>query len=343
MFKWFMTKSIIAKVIIVTSTVVVVGGATAGAVIIPKVIETKKEEQRQEQLRLENEEDLANMSITLKRTEVSIPLNGVVQGNTIDRYPELEGAIPQKAGDELKKEELDKVLIDMFVESYTGGELTVDVDSNINESTTGDYQVIFKVTSEKENTKTESAKITVYNFFIPAVSIENETVTIEKGTQIDIMQGVSFNSNLPIEEQGHIETTGTVDVNTVGTYTITYKYVPQYIEKETESTPVNRTYTVVEPLQVKQNANYKLNSGTIVGSLNFSGNKFTLSMGEKNSGKSVSTGTYTQNNGAITLNVNYISDETDGVNTSETFKATVTNGGKSITLNYYGENLVFYL
>lgn len=343
MFKWFMTKSIIAKVIIVTSTVVVVGGATAGAVIVPKAIETKKEEQRQEQLRREKEEDLANMSITLKRDEVSIPLNGVVQGITIDRYPDLEGAIPLKPGDELKKEELDKVLIDMFVENYIGGELTIDIDSNINESTTGDYPVIFKVTSEKGNIKTENAKITVYNYFRPGLYVKNDTITITKGTQIDIMQGVDFDSNLPKEEQGHIETEGTVDVNTVGTYTINYKYVPKYSEKETESNPVIRTYKVVEPLQIQQNSIYKLNSGTLIGSLNFSGNKFTLSMGEKNSGKSVSTGTYTQNNGAITLNVNYISDETDGVNTSETFKATVTNGGKSITLNYYGENLVFYL
>lgn len=343
MFKWFMAKSIIAKVIIVTASIVVIGGATAGAIIVPKVIETKKEEQRQEQLRIENEEDLANMSITLKKDEVSIPLNGVVQGITIDRYPDLEGAIPLKPGDELKKEELDKVLIDMFVESYTGGELTVDIDSNINESTTGDYSVTFTVTSEKGNTKTENAKITVYNFFRPGVYVKNDTVTITKGTQVDIMKDVDFDSNLPKEEQGHIETEGTVDINTVGTYTITYKYVPQYSEKETESIPASRTYKVVEQLQIQQNSIYKLNGETFIGSLNFSGNKFTLSMGEKNSGKSISSGTYIQNNSAITLNVNYISDETEEINTSETFKATITNGGKSIILNYYGENLVFYL
>lgn len=258
MFKWFMTKSIIAKVIIVTSTVVVVGGATAGAIIVPKVIENKKEEKRQEQLRIENEEDLANMSITLKRDEVSIPLNGVVQGITIDRYPDLEGAIPLKPGDELKKDELDKVLIDMFVESYTGGELTVDIDSNINKSTTGDYSVTFTVTSEKGNTKTENAKITVYNFFRPGVYVKNDTVTITKGTQVDIMKDVDFDSNLQKEEQGHIETEGTVDINTVGTYTITYKYVPQYSEKETESIPASRTYKVIEKPNVKLNTKYTM-------------------------------------------------------------------------------------
>ena len=66
MFKWFMAKTLITKIIIITSSVVVIGGATAGAIIIPKQIEIKKEEQRQEQIRLENEEDLANISIKLK-------------------------------------------------------------------------------------------------------------------------------------------------------------------------------------------------------------------------------------------------------------------------------------
>lgn len=304
MFKWFMTKSIIAKVIIVTSTVVVVGGATAGAVIIPKVIETKKEEQRQEQLRREKEEDLANMSITLKRDEVSIPLNGVVQGITIDRYPDLEGAIPLKPGDELKKEELDKVLIDMFVENYIGGELTIDIDSNINESTTGDYPVIFKVTSEKGNTKTENAKITVYNYFRPGLYVKNDTITITKGTQIDIMQDVDFDSNLPKEEQGHIETEGTVDVNTVGTYTITYKYVPKYSEKETESISATRTYKVIEKPNVKLNTKYTMdfieNIGGEITFTSASEYKYTTTYSfGGNSG--IQTGTYTVKGNKVTL------------------------------------------
>lgn len=304
MFKWFMTKSIIAKVIIVTSTVVVVGGATAGAVIVPKAIETKKEEQRQEQLRREKEEDLANMSITLKRDEVSIPLNGVVQGITIDRYPDLEGAIPLKPGDELKKEELDKVLIDMFVENYIGGELTIDIDSNINESTTGDYPVIFKVTSERGNIKTENAKITVYNYFRPGLYVKNDTITITKGTQIDIMQGVDFDSNLPKEEQGHIETEGTVDVNTVGTYTINYKYVPKYSEKETESNPVIRTYKVIEKPNVKLNTKYTMdfieNIGGEITFTSASEYKYTTTYSfGGNSG--IQTGTYTVKGNKVTL------------------------------------------
>ena len=300
----FMAKTLLSKIIIVTSTVVVIGGATAGAIIIPKQIEKHQEEQRQEQLRIEKEEDLANMSITLKTDEVSIPLNGVVQGITIDRYPDLEGAIPLKPGDELKKEELDKVLIDMFVENYTGGELTVDIDSNINESTAGDYPIIFKLTSEKGNIKTENAKITVYNYFRPGLYIKNDTITITKGTQIDIMQNVDFDSNLPKEEQGHIETEGTVDVNTVGTYTINYKYVPKYSEKETESNPVIRTYKVIEKPNVKLNTKYTMdfieNIGGEITFTSASEYKYTTTYSfGGNSG--IQTGIYTVKGNKVTL------------------------------------------
>lgn len=255
----FMAKTLITKIIIVTSSVVVIGGATAGAIIIPKQIEIKKEEQRQEQIRLENEEDLANISIVLSREKIEIPLNGVTQGITIERYPDLEEVIPIKQGDEIKKEEMTKVLTDMFVESYTGGILTVDVDPNINSSTRGDYSVTFTVTSEKGNTKTAEATITVWNYFRPDLYISPTTITITTGTAVDIMQGVSFDSNLPEEEQGKIETTGTVDVNTVGTYTITYTYIPK---EGTGENPLvenaTRTYIVIEKPNVKLNTTYTM-------------------------------------------------------------------------------------
>ena len=170
---------------------------------------------------------MANINITLSREKIEIPLNGVTQGITIERYPQLEAVIPVKVGDEIKKEELDKILIEMFVENYTGGDLTVDIDPNINSSTRGEYPITFTVKSEKGNTKIANAILAVCNYFRPDIYIDKTEITINKGTNVDIMEGVTFDSNLPKEEQGHIETTGTVDINTVGTYTITYKYIPK--------------------------------------------------------------------------------------------------------------------
>lgn len=150
MFKWFMAKTLITKIIIVTSSVVVIGGATAGAIIIPKQIEIKEEEQRQEQIRLENEEDLTNISIKLKTDKISIPYKGVTQGITIERYEKLDEAMPYEEGEILDKAELTEVLKELFIENYTGGELTVDFDENINGYTRrGDYPITFTVTSEK--------------------------------------------------------------------------------------------------------------------------------------------------------------------------------------------------
>ncbi|MCR5146713.1 MAG: hypothetical protein K6B70_05160 [Clostridia bacterium] len=304
MFKWFIAKSLVAKIIIVTSTVVLVSGATAGAIIIPKQIEIRKEEERQEQIRLENEEDLANISIELKRSEISIPLNGVVQGITIDRYPNLEEVIPLKTGEEIDKEKLTQVLKEIFVENYTGGELSVEYDSTINMATRGDYNVTFKVTSQKGNDKTENAKITVYNYFRPSVYIENETITVTKGTEIDIMQGVTFDSNLPEEEQGKIETTGTVDTDTVGTYEVIYTYIPQDEEKEAPSFSQSRTYKIIEKPSVKLNTKYTMPIvENIGGELIFTSSsnfKYTTIYSGGTDGGS-STGTYTVNGNRVTL------------------------------------------
>ena len=263
MFKWFMAKTLITKIIIVTSSVVIIGGATAGAIIIPKQIEIKKEEQRQEQIRLENEEDMANISIELKTEKISIPYKGVTQGITIERYEKLDEAMPYEEGEILDKAELTEVLKELFIENYTGGELTVDFDENINGYTRrGDYPITFTVTSEKGNTKSETAIIQVYNYVSVTLGIP-EDKTIIKGTPVDIMEGVSFFSNLPKEEQGHIETEGTVDVNTVGTYTITYTYVRK--EGVTEGVigeeHKTRTFKVIEETKKPETTtNVKLNT-----------------------------------------------------------------------------------
>ena len=267
MFKWFMAKTLITKIIIVTSSVVIIGGATAGAVIIPKEIEKHNQEQAEIQLQQEKEEDLKNISIKLSRDYITIPYKGVASGITIERYDNLDNVMPYEEGDTLDKEKLTEVLKELFVENYTGGELTVDFDENINGYTKrGDYPITFTVTSEKGNTKSETAILSVINY-VYAELIIPEDKTIIKGTPVDIMEGVSFFSNLPKEEQGHIETEGTVDVNTVGTYTIKYIYVPKEGEQEAVlgqdygEGRTTRTFKVIEETKKPETTtNVKLNT-----------------------------------------------------------------------------------
>ena len=267
MFKWFMAKTLITKIIIVTSSVVIIGGATAGAVIIPKEIEKHNQEQAEIQLQQEKEEDLKNISIKLSRDYITIPYKGVASGITIERYDNLDNVMPYEEGDTLDKEKLTEVLKELFVENYTGGELTVDFDENINGYTKrGDYPITFTVTSEKVKTKSETAILSVINY-VYAELIIPEDITIIKGTPVDIMEGVSFMSNLPEEEQGHIETEGTVDVNTVGTYTIKYIYVPKADEtvqgqdNGNKNFRTTRTFKVIEETKKPETTtNVKLNT-----------------------------------------------------------------------------------
>ena len=267
MFKWFMAKTLITKIIIITSSVVIIGGATAGAVIIPKEIEKHNQEQAEIQLQQEKEEDLKNISIKLSRDYITIPYKGVASGITIERYDNLDNVMPYEEGDTLDKEKLTEVLKELFVENYTGGELTVDFDENINGYTKrGDYPITFTVTSEKGNTKSETAILSVINY-VYAELIIPEDITIIKGTPVDIMEGVSFMSNLPEEEQGHIETEGTVDVNTVGTYTIKYIYVPKADEtvqgqdNGNKNFRTTRTFKVIEETKKPETTtNVKLNT-----------------------------------------------------------------------------------
>ena len=305
MFKWFMTKTLITKIIIVTSSVVIIGGTTAGAIIVPKVIETKKEEQRQEQIRLENEEDLANISITLKRDKIygiTFPYKGVTQGVSIERYENFEKYLIDHEGnnpDYGNKEALDKELINFFEENYTGGEITVEQNIDIN--TRGEYPVVFTVTSEKGNTKSATIKVTVWNYSKVNVYVDKTDITVTKGTNVDIMEGVTFDSILPEEEKGHIETVGTVDVNTAGTYTIIYKYIPKD-EHEGVISEGTRTYKVVDETNVNNN---KTNSNTTTSSNNNKGNN------NNNSNNSNQSKTETTENTVqevfVSVSANYLS------------------------------------
>lgn len=335
MFKWFMAKTLITKIIIVTSSVVVIGGVGAGVIIVPKQIEKYKQE---EQLRIENEEDLANMSIVIKdefkTNGITLPLNLVTQGIETIRYTEIENALPTSKEDEKDKEKVKNALIEVLVDRYTGGELSVEENIDINKR--GDYPVTFTVTSEKGNTKSEIVNVKVFNFYRVQIYLDNDNVnqtkTITKGTDIDIMEGVTFNSILPEEEQGHIETTGTVDVNTVGTYTVTYTYIPKD-ENEGVISEMTRTYNVVEPLQIKQNVRYVYENDILVNWFIFKGNSFKWCYGYRDSGSNYQRGTYTISNGIITFHSTHSCDEGyEEEKYNATFTGKLASNGKSITI-----------
>lgn len=309
MFKWFMAKSLITKIIIVTSSVVVIGGTTAGVIIVPKVIEQQQQKQlereQQEQLQKEKEEDLANMTLVIKEDYreggINLPLNLVTQGIQTVRYPDIEHAF-SPTDDTKDKEELKTALIKELIESYEGGELTVEENIDIHKK--GDYPVKFILTSEKGNTKTETVKVTVFNYFRVSVDVKlgTETITVTKGTDVDIMKDISFSSNLPKEEQGHIETEGTVDINKVGTYKITYKYIPKD-ENEGIISEGTRTYKVIEKPNVKLNTDYILKDYGWTAHLKFiSNSEFTYTtIYDEGGNGGTQRGTYTVKGNKVTL------------------------------------------
>lgn len=341
MFKWFMAKTLITKIIIVTSSVVVIGGVTAGAIIIPKQIEIKQEEQRQEQIRLENEEDLAKMSIKIKgeyeATGITMPLKGITTGHTIERYDNFEKYLLNIDGYNTNygnKEELHKELINFFVESYTGGEITVE--ENIDLYTRGEYPITFTVTSEKENTKSVTVLVKVLNYARVSVNVDKTDITITKGTDVDIMEGVTFDSILPEEEKGHIETEGTVDINTVGTYKITYRYIPKD-EHEGVISEGTRTYKVIDNLSIKEGKMYVLRNDNYTGSINLHKDSlnldsFTCYIEKIGDIEYYYSGEYKQNGENITLTVERTGTGGEEERYNATWHGKVSNNGNSITI-----------
>lgn len=287
----FLAKSLLTKILITGSTVVIIGGSVAGTIIIPKKVEEHKEEVRQEEIKLEKEEDLKNISITLKEdiSSIQLPLNG-------DCPPRFDNTYKGILFNE--NNEIIYNAFEQYIENYSGGKLSIT--GNIDLSNVGQYTVTYNVTSEKGNIKSIEQNIEVWDFTSGALSpiADGRTnITVYKGNAVDIMEGITFG------EDFEIKVNGTVDTNTVGIYTV--EYVAESKKPYTYGSMLGvRTYNVKEK-ETKLSGTYQ---GTLNGSLytlKFDGNSWSLSVG----GSPFQKGKYTLNENKINLTEVYEIEE----------------------------------
>lgn len=313
-----MKKNLIIKIIIGIFAVGTV--ATTSVIVVPKVmnnIEQRKIEQ-------EKQQDLDNISLSLKQQELILPYQGAYNQNLYDNQFDLD--ILEGVADNTKYER--------FVEDYKGGNLTITNNININEI--GEYEVIYTVTSEKENQKTEKLIVKVQDMMKPQINIANETIEIYKGTEVNVMEGVTAEDNVDSAEEltAKITTEGTVDTNTIGEYTITYKVT----DNSGLSAEGTRIYKVVEKKEVKIGSTYSHRIYNENYTNGYADSTVIFKTGNKIDYKEVSDmaifnykGTYTISNGVVTAKVE-VNDFVDGYS-SKTVKFKIQDQNTIVCTN----------
>ncbi len=121
------------------------------------------------------------------------------------------------------------------------GDITskIKVEGSVDTNKAGIYELIYSVTDESGNSVTAARKVTVVDHIKPVISgVENLTIGLY--TKFDLSEGVSAIDNNDGNITSSIQTSGSVDTNTEGSYVITYKVA----DAAGNITEVKRTITV---------------------------------------------------------------------------------------------------
>lgn len=230
-----MKKKLMVKIIICSVLILVV--ALTIVLVVPIVTKQIEENKQQEEMR----QDLDNMNITLKQESLLLPYQG-----------KYDKGLYENENNDIIENSQDYAKYEKFVQVYNGGKL--EIVGNVDISTIGEYEINYTITSEKGNTKTQKMKVEVKDLKKPELHIKNETIEINVGTKVDILDGITVEDNVDNAEElkTKITTKGTVDTNKIGEYTITYKVTDSaglICEK-------SRTYKVTEKKNIKVGTTY---------------------------------------------------------------------------------------
>ncbi|MBQ3407864.1 MAG: DUF5011 domain-containing protein [Clostridia bacterium] len=268
------------------------------AIIVPK-LKTNLEEQKYQK---ELQKDLDTMNITLNQDEIKLPVNKEYSEEIYSNQIDLD--ILENSSDYSKYEK--------FVDEYGGGLLNITGNVDINKI--GEYEVVFEVISEKQNKKSKKLLVKVEDMKKPEISFDVAKVEIKKGAEINVLEGVTATDNVDSTEalNEKIETEGTVDINTVGTYKIKYR-VKDSAGLVTEA---EREYSVIEPISIQKEKTYTCriyaaayDNGYATATVVFHDNN-RINFNDIDGMDKISyAGTYTVDNDIVTANVSYYSME----------------------------------
>lgn len=293
--------------------------------------------------------DKKDYTIKVKVKDTTAPIvkcsdNIVVQTNTplrmsdiITNVSELSGNIDASFKDKPKSESTDNTESVSATENTESGSSSVIAvggcnlkhNDEITYSKSGDYDNTITVTDDAGNTSDIDIKISVID--APSINgISDKTVTV--GDTIDYLSGITATDGKGTDITGSIEVDSSkVDINTPGTYQITYKVTDSY----GFSTGANCNITVNEKKEEVADNTSDGNDNTTTSD---NGNKKTT---KKNKGSSNNTSSNNNSSSNGSSN-NSSSSNNSGNNTSSGSTSTANsepNDGKKTFTSSFGETI----
>ena len=172
--------------------------------------------------------------------------------------------------------------------SADGGE-TVTTSGTVDTNTVGSYTLRYRATDSAGNTATATRTVEVVDTIAPVITVLGEnTVTVEKGTTYT-------DAGASADGGETVTTSGTVDTNTVGSYTLRYRAT----DSAGNTATATRTLNVVDttpPVITSNLFSYLDDRGTVLGSV-YANEQVTWSIGTNDDGADVQI----TNNGIVTL------------------------------------------
>ncbi|MBQ6992075.1 MAG: DUF5011 domain-containing protein [Clostridia bacterium] len=214
-----------------------------------------------------------------------------------------------------EKIEYDKIIIDVKEEKvelnygdtldvnelltkYEGGE--IEIENNIDFYKTGEYKVIYTVTSENGIEKKKEIIVNILDNDPPTLTLDADSVNVKLNEEIDLLSGVTAEDNYDKEIASKITVTGEVDTSKEGTYEI--KYDVKDSSNNSAETKV-RTYTVKKEPTLQTGKTYEWTNAQGGCRIELKeNNQFMESTWANQGGASDSKGTYKIEGNKLTLN-----------------------------------------
>ena len=146
----------------------------------------------------------------------------------------------------------DTLDVNELLTNYEGGE--IKIENNIDFNTTGEYKVVYKVTSENGLEKKKEIVVNIIDNVPPTLTLDKDNVNVKLNGEIDLLLGVKAEDNYDKEIANKIIVTGKVDTAKEGTYEV--KYDVKDSSNNSAETKV-RTYTVKKEPTLQKGKTYE--------------------------------------------------------------------------------------
>ena len=193
----------------------------------------------------------------------------------------------------------DTLNINELLTNYEGGE--IEIENNIDFSTTGEYKVVYKVTSENGLEKKKEIVVNILDNVPPTITLDKESVNVKLNEEIDLLSGVKAEDNYDKDITNKVTILGEVDTTKEGTYEV--KYDVKDSSNNSAETKV-RTYTVKKEPTLQKGKTYEWTNAQGGARIELKeNNQFMESTWANQGGAIDSKGSYKIEGDKLTLNI----------------------------------------